>query len=1428
MRQKNLKLFNFVMLAICVVGVIHAQITLPHSENFDATTFPPAGWTLIDNNSDGINWVRGSAGPMGIGGVHEGAGSAVSQSVQMTVVRNPDNYLVTPPIEVSQGTGVNIQWFASSFFTIFPETYSLMVSTTTPEVEEFTSVFTETLQSDTWQERNYTFTNQTPNNVYFAFRHHDSDQTGLGTGQSYIRIDTITITPAALSYDLVAGSFTGTLLPALDTPTDYTIQVTNNGVLEATNYTISLMMVDDDDDYELVTITGTVLPPGDTDDFTLTWTPPLEGDFYIYAQINFDEDMAIENNISNFLPISVIPNGMTGVYIGDIHSSGYITQIPFPFTFQVGFAQTIYLAEQIGTTGILTQIRYRFNGNNNIPSNVPIKIYANTTEQNTFPAYEGTDPPFLPFEGFVLIYEGPLPLNVIGEHDISIVLDNPFPYNGDNLVLLTHRPIETPQTPYPGNTWQVTNEPNYIPTLFTNHGFLPLDPADEPITSYSLSTSNIPNTAFFFVSGEHGTLSGFVSSQGSPLEGVEIALNGTPRTVLSDVDGNFTFPFIPVGLHTITLSKPMYETLIISGINITAGTVTTLEDTEMLLMHDLNALSLSGATMPSLDQAANFVIRVRNNGGIPATEYSVKLMLISDDTVDIELGSINGMNLAPGQTESFTFSWTPTIEREYLLYGIVLYENDQNLENNLTNILQVNVQPFGVAKDYLGDPSSILHIPHPILSLNLYTSLSQTIYYEDDISTRGAITRLTYRFVGVGDVESLTFIKIYAAITDIEGFTGDTSWININQFTMIYDGPIDLTGIGAQDIEIDLIEPFEYLGGNLAIMVFRPIEFVQYAPGNNWHATNYQDIQRTIRYGDIYTFEIEPTLSGSRGYDVPNLLLTFTTAGTGGLSGVVTHDQNNLAGVNISINDTQRYRVTDNQGSFDFSYIPIGTISITATKHGFITQEIDNIIIEECEVTQLPITLSPIPFVAITGMVRASNTNLPLQGATVSLTGYENYTTTTNAQGQYSFQSVFANEEYSLNIYRTGYITHSSLIEVNAEDHNIPPITLIQRALRPRNVSAVVVEDNVNLTWEAPNENEIWISQTEGTEAIDGAGWGSNAVFTVAHRFTYTQLLNLGVTNGNLTKIAFIPRENTATYSIQAWTGGSDNPLSPGTLVYSGDPIPGTDLIMNDWNEIDLLFPIAIPINAELWIGYEIDTPTGFPAGYDDSPVNDRFANLVYSFGQWTSMLELNSEMPFNFLIKGHTDGAEGRNRLEMNATNSRNFQYYTIFRSLAQDIDDEDTWTLINPNITDTHYTDTTFSQLPLGEYTYILRSVYTNDNISNPAFSNTVLQTYTDESDVSLLPTKNYLHANYPNPFNPSTTISFDLAVESLIKIDIYNIRGQKITTLVNDRFKAGTHSINWEGTDDNGQTISSGIYLYQMKTDDYKSMRKMLLMK
>jgi type IX secretion system substrate protein/proprotein convertase P-domain-containing protein len=100
------------------------------------------------------------------------------------------------------------------------------------------------------------------------------------------------------------------------------------------------------------------------------------------------------------------------------------------------------------------------------------------------------------------------------------------------------------------------------------------------------------------------------------------------------------------------------------------------------------------------------------------------------------------------------------------------------------------------------------------------------------------------------------------------------------------------------------------------------------------------------------------------------------------------------------------------------------------------------------------------------------------------------------------------------------------------------------------------------------------------------------------------------------------------------------------------------------------------------------------------------------------------------------------------------------------------------------------------------------------------------TDADDGLTIPT--VLNGNYPNPFNPTTTISYSLNSDSDVTLEIYNIKGQLVRTLVNNSVNAGPQEVLWNGHDDNRNIVTSGVYFYKLNAGEYTSTKKMILLK
>ena len=96
------------------------------------------------------------------------------------------------------------------------------------------------------------------------------------------------------------------------------------------------------------------------------------------------------------------------------------------------------------------------------------------------------------------------------------------------------------------------------------------------------------------------------------------------------------------------------------------------------------------------------------------------------------------------------------------------------------------------------------------------------------------------------------------------------------------------------------------------------------------------------------------------------------------------------------------------------------------------------------------------------------------------------------------------------------------------------------------------------------------------------------------------------------------------------------------------------------------------------------------------------------------------------------------------------------------------------------------------------------------------------------SPLPAAFALAPNYPNPFNPSTTISYRLAREEMVVLSVWSMAGQLVRELVHRTQPAGRYSVEWDGRDEAGNSVANGVYLYEIRAGSFQSARKMVLMK
>ena len=102
-------------------------------------------------------------------------------------------------------------------------------------------------------------------------------------------------------------------------------------------------------------------------------------------------------------------------------------------------------------------------------------------------------------------------------------------------------------------------------------------------------------------------------------------------------------------------------------------------------------------------------------------------------------------------------------------------------------------------------------------------------------------------------------------------------------------------------------------------------------------------------------------------------------------------------------------------------------------------------------------------------------------------------------------------------------------------------------------------------------------------------------------------------------------------------------------------------------------------------------------------------------------------------------------------------------------------------------------------------------------------------DEGDYEQIPeVLEFATHNFPNPFNPDTNIHFTLPSDADVRLEIFNVRGQRVRSLISEDLRAGHHSVVWNGTDEHGRTVGSGVYFYRIQAGEFSAIRRMLLLK
>ncbi len=324
------------------------------------------------------------------------------------------------------------------------------------------------------------------------------------------------------------------------------------------------------------------------------------------------------------------------------------------------------------------------------------------------------------------------------------------------------------------------------------------------------------------------------------------------------------------------------------------------------------------------------------------------------------------------------------------------------------------------------------------------------------------------------------------------------------------------------------------------------------------------------------------------------------------------------------------------------------------------------------------------------------------------------------------------------------------------------------------------------LQWEGPDVGfwDDWINWDDGVNSGNSIGTGGAVEFDVAAHWISAQLVQFQ--GASIRKIAFFPAESAATYRVRIWEGSGPDTLVVDQLVVS--PVIG------QWNYITLSTPVPLDITRDLWVGYNVNTTTGYPSGVDDGPAIDGYGNMMYFEGEWQALLEINVELDYNwniacYLVITYPIGTYLAYKL-YRETNNSGFQFYSI-------IDDNIEFVDSNIVLSDFYcYKLTTF---------WVKNSDTCESVPTNTACEVLMLGTGSEQQESQI--------RIYPNPAQTMVNVTAD---EEIREVRVYSTLGEKILKL-----EIG----NLEGVID-VSGLKNGIYFMEVVTENQVAIKKILI--
>lgn len=411
------------------------------------------------------------------------------------------------------------------------------------------------------------------------------------------------------------------------------------------------------------------------------------------------------------------------------------------------------------------------------------------------------------------------------------------------------------------------------------------------------------------------------------------------------------------------------------------------------------------------------------------------------------------------------------------------------------------------------------------------------------------------------------------------------------------------------------------------------------------------------------------------------------------LSGKVTDGSQPLEGVTVALEETEFSTMTNAEGVYLLEKIPAGTYNVTFDKVGFEVKKETNVTLTDTEGKTLDAALTALPKFTVSGKI-VNEENAPVGDAEVCISGYGEYTSTSDTEGNFTVEGVYKHDNYQLTVNRYSLQPHTQSVSVADEAVNVGTITLNDKLLSPYGLTVETNNEEASPTWQKPLDIQEfrYDNGTHGgrlgrTDDTEYSAYGT--VFRTPSRLT-------GMT-------WYIEKYLTTHTAVNVFIFDLNEEGNPtNTLLYSQSGVPAVD---DEWNRFDFPTIVDAPRGYMVAISCEGHTGLGLDDGNNpDYPFMERTSCFTtdYRTGNFEYVESHNIQRSLMIRAIGIK---QGEDQLPTVTSETK----YNVWRMTEEQTSDESQWTLLTatPQAEFT-FTDKQWGAQPQGFYRYAVKAVY------------------------------------------------------------------------------------------------------------------------